>query len=70
MYCATVPSKRSHLGAHQAHDLVEQDLGSLGPEPLADRGRTDDVGEEHGDDPALACNHRHSPKLYGVGAPP
>ena len=34
----------------QRHDLVEEELRALGPEPLADRRRADDVGEQHGHD--------------------
>ena len=38
------------LARDQRDDLVEQELRPLGPEPLADRGRADDVGEKHRDD--------------------
>ena len=50
-----------HLGPDQRDDLVEQELGTLRPEPLADRGRADDVGEQDRDDPlgSRDCHHRH-----------
>ena len=36
-----------HLRAHQPHDVVEQELRPLRPEPLGYRGRAGDVGDEH-----------------------
>ena len=44
--CATVPSKRRTSPRDQRDDLVEEELRALGPEPLADRRRADDVGEQ------------------------
>ena len=51
----------AHLGRDQRDDLVEQELGALRADALADRGRADDVGEEDRDDAlgARARYHRH-----------
>jgi hypothetical protein len=48
------------LRAHHAQNLAHEQTEALRAEPLRDRRRADDVGEEHGHDPALACNHRHA----------
>ena len=42
--------------AHHRHALPDEHLGLVGLEPLAERGRADDVGEEHGDRPALVLD--------------
>ena len=36
-----------HLHTHRPHDVVEQELRPLRPEPLGDRGRAGHVGDEH-----------------------
>ena len=52
----------AHLLRHESHDLVDEELRALGAEPLADRGRADDVGDQRRDDTALSScrNCRHS----------
>ncbi len=47
------PLVAAHLLRHETHDLVDQELGALGTELLADRGRADDVGDQRRDDAAL-----------------
>ena len=61
MYWTTVPSKRSTSAPmRRITSSISRDLKRSGAEPLADRGGADDVGEEHGDDPALAGGNRHA----------
>ena len=47
----------THLGRDQRVDLVEEELGPLRPDLLADRRRADDVREEDRDD-ALGSHAR------------
>ena len=51
------------LRAHHAHHLVDEELGALRAEPLRDRRRADEVGEEDRDDAALAGGDGHAPIL-------
>jgi hypothetical protein len=48
------------LLAHQLHDVVENELRSLGAELLGDRRRAGDVGHEYRDDPPLSGGHGHA----------
>jgi hypothetical protein len=48
------------LLAHQAHDVVEQELRPLGAELLGDGRRAGDVGHEHRDHPPLSGVRRHA----------
>ena len=48
------PLVAAHLLRHETHDLVDQELGALGTELLADRGRADDVGDQRRDDAPLS----------------
>jgi hypothetical protein len=57
------------LLAHDPHDLVDQQLGALGAELLADRRRADDVRDQRGDDPAFACRYDHV-GVIAMRAPP
>ena len=57
------PVEAPHLRPDQRHDLVEQELGALGAEPLADRGRADDVREQDRDDALGAGARNHSDEL-------
>ena len=56
------------LARDQRDDLVEHELRPLGAQPLADRGRADDVGEHHRDDAlgSRADSHRTSYRRAAV----
>ena len=52
-------AEAAHLLLLQARQLVEEELRALGTETLADRGRVDDVGDQHRHDPTLADGLAH-----------
>ena len=52
-------SEALHLGDEQADHLVEEELRALGPDPLADRGRVGDVGQEDRHDASLPFARSH-----------
>ena len=62
------PVEAPHLFGHDPHDLIDQELRPLRAELLADRGRADDVGYEHRDDPPFSRRNRHTRSYSGVTA--
>jgi hypothetical protein len=57
------------LFTHQAHDVVEEELGAFRAKGLGDRRRPDDIGDQHRHDSPLSNRHRHVRVIRLVGDP-